>query len=187
MSTTSWHNEYLSALANRNKTEHQNKDVYEAYTALASRKSQPSSTQSHIKDEPATSPAPPSSPSNRVLPWSRSDARSPTPVPALILGAHWQEELSEAQRRRGELESELRTAKTEVERERTQARVMERRATELATENAGLTVKLRDRVEELEAKAKLVQVCLFLAMDGESGLMILFRMCMMSMWRWSCS
>lgn len=166
--STSWHNEYLSALATRDKTEHQNKTLYEAYTTLASRKSQPS-TQSHAKDEPATSPAPPLSPSNRVMPWSRTGAGSPTPAsaPAPTLAARWQEELSEAQRRRAELESGLGAAKTELERERTRAVVAERRVTELAIENAGLTVKLRDRVEELRAKAKLVQVCLFLQGTGK--------------------
>ena len=47
----------------------------------------------------------------------------------------------------------------ELENIRTKSKVDDRRIIELTAEKSGLFTKLRDRDEELRAKAKLLEVC----------------------------
>ena len=70
----------------------------------------------------------------------------------------WKEDLTEAQKKRAELQAALQTANDEVNSLRTQARVDGKRIRDLTSENSALAVKFRDRVAEIKGKARLLEV-----------------------------
>lgn len=78
---------------------------------------------------------------------------------SLSLSNRWQEELLEAQRRRSELERNLSVMSVDLEILKTRVNTEQKRTERLNSENTTLTLKLRDRAEELKGKTKMLEVC----------------------------
>lgn len=72
--------------------------------------------------------------------------------------ARARQDLSEAQRSKGVMDSQLQRVTEELQVVKMQSRVDSRRLRELTSEKTGLVTKLRDRDEELQGKAKLLEV-----------------------------
>ena len=72
--------------------------------------------------------------------------------------SRWKDDLVEAQKQRAELQADLSRVNSEFQRLQNQARVDSRRIGDLTLDNSTLSVKLRDRAEELRGKAKLLEV-----------------------------
>lgn len=68
------------------------------------------------------------------------------------------QELSEAQRSRGVMETRLQSVTEELQKLKIQSSLDSKRIGELSKEKAGLTTGMRDRDEELRGKAKLLEV-----------------------------
>ncbi|KAI4151279.1 MAG: hypothetical protein L6R39_002076 [Caloplaca ligustica] len=66
-------------------------------------------------------------------------------------------DLSEAQRSRGIIQSELQNVSSELQQLKLQSAVDTKRLHELASDKASLALKLKDRDEELKGKAKLLE------------------------------
>lgn len=67
-------------------------------------------------------------------------------------------DLSEAQRSRGIIESRLRMLSDEMQQLKLQSTIARMQLNELTSDKAALTLKLKDRDEELKGKAKLLEV-----------------------------
>ncbi|MCJ1249680.1 hypothetical protein MMC30_006906 [Trapelia coarctata] len=133
---STWRNEYLSALRVRDSQEQATKAIYDAYTKLA--------------DRAASLPLPPTSASSA----EKAPSKPGTPVPASV---QVRQDLLEAQRSRGELQTRLDTTTAELERLSLRSKAETRRIGELTTERTSLLTKLRDKDEELRGKAKLLE------------------------------
>lgn len=72
--------------------------------------------------------------------------------------SNWKATLADAQKKRMELQKSLKLANAEAERLRGQANMDARRLEDVASENLLLTVRLKDQVEELQGKTKLLEV-----------------------------
>ncbi|KAL8763234.1 MAG: hypothetical protein Q9184_000952, partial [Pyrenodesmia sp. 2 TL-2023] len=66
-------------------------------------------------------------------------------------------DLSEAQRTRGVIQSRLQAVSNDLQQSRLQTALDKKRLNELTTDKAVLTLRLRDRDEELKGKAKLIE------------------------------
>lgn len=88
---------------------------------------------------------------------STADSRSSSPAQVETL-ARLRQDLSEAQRTKGEQQFRLKSVAEELERLKVKSRVDSQRISELTTEKAGLVTRMRDRDEELREKAKLLEV-----------------------------
>ena len=86
-----------------------------------------------------------------------AESRSSSPAQTEAL-ARLRQDLSEAQRTKGEQQSRLKSVMEELERLKIKSRVDAQRISELATEKTGLVTRMRDRDEELKGKAKLLEV-----------------------------
>lgn len=72
--------------------------------------------------------------------------------------ARVRQELSEAQRSRGVMETRLQSVTEELQKLKIQSSLDSKRISELSKEKATLTMGTRDRDEELRGKAKLLEV-----------------------------
>lgn len=72
-------------------------------------------------------------------------------------------DLAEALRAKGQLQSRLKIAEEELERNKTKMKADTRLIKELFSDRAALAIKVKDRDEELKGKAKLLEVSLFWA------------------------
>ena len=72
------------------------------------------------------------------------------------------QDLSEAQRSKGEMQTRLQTLTEELQKLKMQSKVDSRRINELTAERTTLITKIKDRDEELGGKAKLLVVGLLL-------------------------
>ena len=68
------------------------------------------------------------------------------------------QDLSEAQRSRGLIETRLQSVTEELQKLKIQSSLDSKRIGEISKEKASLTTGLRDRDEELRGKAKLLEV-----------------------------
>lgn len=68
-------------------------------------------------------------------------------------------DLAAAQRSRSELQDQLARAMTELDKLKSKTQQDSRRITSLEGERTHLTLRLKDRDEELRGKAKLLDVC----------------------------
>ena len=80
---------------------------------------------------------------------------SPNPGDAI---AKVRQDLSEAQRSRGLMETKLQSVTEELQKLKIQSSLDSKRIGELSKEKATLTTGMRDRDEELRGKAKLLEV-----------------------------
>lgn len=168
----SWRDEYLSALQERDKREKVNQNLYHS-CRLLERKSLLTALTSILdtkladrtgslqawsateadksQDEPTSSPKP----KDRKASRDKGAPGSPTPSVAI---AKVRQDLGEAQRSRGLMETKLQSVTEELNRFKIQSSLDTKRISELAKEKAALTTGLRDRDEELKGKAKLLEV-----------------------------
>ena len=94
-----------------------------------------------------------------------STRSSKKPLPndtALDALAKIQKDFSEAQRSKEAMELKLQGLAEETQRLRVQSKLDRLRINELALERTNLTMRMRDRDEELKGKAKLLEVSLYL-------------------------
>ena len=84
-----------------------------------------------------------------------------TSVAVDVSAAQVRQNLAEAQRSRGELETRIVAVTSELEKLQLKSTMDSRRITELAMEKSNLVKKLRDRDEELRGKSKLLEVWLY--------------------------
>jgi chromosome segregation ATPase len=119
-------------------------------TRLADRTAQLSQTQSADPDPPPTSPPP--------TPIGRRSAKpvSPAPPESTSLTA-LRLDLAKAQQERSELQTKLDGALRELEALKTRSKAESKRITQLTAGMSQMTIRLRDRDEELRGKAKLIE------------------------------
>ena len=121
-------------------------------TKLADRTAilQSSSAAEAVRDAPTSSPKL----KNRKASKEQALPRSPTPDAI----AKVRQDLSEAQRSRGLMETKLQSVTEELNKLKIQCSLDSKRIGELTKEKATLTTGLRDRDEELRGKTKLLEV-----------------------------
>ncbi|MCJ1417632.1 hypothetical protein MMC32_003976 [Xylographa parallela] len=141
---SSWQAEYLAALQARDAHEQANKEVYDAYSRLADRAASLSTTQNPELPESVGKEKP-----GRTV--------ASTLVTVDVSAAQVRQNLVEAQRNRGELETRIGAITDELEKLQLKSIVESRRINELTSEKLNLVKKLRDRDEELRGKSKLLE------------------------------
>ncbi|KAJ5893510.1 hypothetical protein N7495_005201 [Penicillium taxi] len=145
-----WREEYLAALAVRDRKEKASVELYDAYTRLA--------------DRTATLAA------NPIEEHSREPRRSSSSTSTIKNQPHYETglspaelldtartELSEAQRSRSDLQGCLDRVTAEVEKLRKQNIQHTRKINSSESQRAQLQLRLKDRDEELRGKAKLLE------------------------------
>ncbi|KAI4243569.1 MAG: hypothetical protein L6R40_003392 [Gallowayella cf. fulva] len=142
---TTWRQDYLLALQARDRTEQAQKTLYDEYTRLADRAAAADAQRREETAEPDPTPTEP----------LKSPAQTTSHTDAL---SQIQQNLSEAQRSRSNLQSQLHYTSSTLKKSRTQSAIDKKRLEELASEKATLALRLRDRDEELKGKAKLLEV-----------------------------
>jgi len=143
----------MSALHQRDRKEKSNQTFYDQYTKLADRTA---SLQQSALPSPPTKENPTSSPKpkdNRKASLEQAPPHSPTPDAI----AKVRQDLSEAQRSRGLMETKLQSVTEELKKLKIQCSLDRKRISELTREKAILTTGLRDRDEELKGKTKLLE------------------------------
>ncbi|KAK0507770.1 hypothetical protein JMJ35_009659 [Cladonia borealis] len=147
----SWRDEYSSALQQRDRREKSNQAFYDQYTKLADRTA---SLQSALASPPAKED-PTSSPKLKDRKASLDQATTRSTTPDAI--AKVRQDLSEAQRSRGLMETKLQSVTEELKKLKIQSSLDRKKIGELTREKAILTTGLRDRDEELKGKTKLLE------------------------------
>ena len=175
---SSWCNQYLAALHERDKKEKAAQSIYNhcPYTSSAFHSSVNSGfSDTKLADRTATrdsniesnaSQAPEAAPASNLNP--KTDAAR------LQLQASGHSEtvlsirrdLSEAQRSKGEMQARLQTSTEELQNLKTQSRFNSKRINELTVEKAVLITRIRDRDAELRGKAQLLVVGSLLILGG---------------------
>ena len=79
------------------------------------------------------------------------------------------QDLSEAQRSRGLMETKLQSVTEELKKLKIQSSLDRKKISELTKEKATLTTGLRDRDEELKGKTKLLEVGCYRFVKGDVG------------------
>lgn len=102
------------------------------------------------KQDPTSSPKP----KDRKASLEQATPRSTTPDAI----AKVRQDLSEAQRSRGLMETKLQSVTEELKKLKIQSSLNSKKISELTKEKAILTTGLRDRDEELKGKTKLLEV-----------------------------
>lgn len=169
----SWRSEYMSALDERDKQEKAGRDIFDACGNCPGTPdviaTDSDFLDNKLADRAATLEAASSTRNATVeggsaaslhpkgRPTSAADLRSSSPAQPEAL-ARLRQDLTEAQRTKGEQQSRLKSVTDELERLKAKSRMDTQRIGELATEKAGLMTRIRDRDEELREKAKLLEV-----------------------------
>ncbi|KAM0800175.1 autophagy-related protein 16 [Usnea florida] len=150
----SWRDDYLSALQERDKKEKANQAILSSYAKLANRtatlQAAPSAELTGLQEEPRSSP----SFKERKTGREKAAPGSPTTGDAII---KVRQDLSEAQRSRGVMETRLQSAVEELQKLKIQCSLDSKLIGELSKEKATLSTGMRDRDEELRGKAKLLE------------------------------
>ncbi|KAL9612511.1 MAG: hypothetical protein Q9167_002896 [Letrouitia subvulpina] len=136
-----WQRDYVLALQERDKKEKKFHDFYETYTRLADR----------------TAAA-----DKKAVPQSNNNSTDTANIALQAKGANEsiikiREDLAEAQRSREILQSHLQKVSDELQKLKIQTALDNKRIADLTSERASLTIKIRDRDEELRAKSKLLE------------------------------
>lgn len=146
----SWQEEYLSALRDRDRTEKFNKPMYDAYTKLAHRAAH---LDALIPNKSLTS-------SSLTVAQTAKTNIVTAPHMSTATGdalTRTRQDLSEAQRSKGVMQSRLELATEELQKRKLQSQLDNKRIGELTTERASLTTRMRDQDEELKGKGKLLE------------------------------
>ncbi|GAD98945.1 autophagy protein Apg16, putative [Paecilomyces variotii No. 5] len=148
-----WRQEYFAALGIRDEREKVNTALYDAYTRLADRTARvAASHQDQLPLQSQTQSTSQSSISPKV-PSRKPSEQGPSTPDALAAA---RADLSAAQRSRAELQEQLTRTSTELEKLKKKTVQDSRRITVLEGERTHLSLRLRDRDEELRGKAKLL-------------------------------
>jgi Chromosome segregation ATPases len=110
--------------------------------------------ESAAASSPATAPAPAPTSSGKVLPAPSASPNSSSEEGQLI--ARLRLELAEALRSKGQFQHRLEIAEQELSRLRAKTTADSKTIRELTAERKTLTIKLRDREEELRVKTKMI-------------------------------
>lgn len=164
-----WRAQYLAALQARDAVEKANLDLYNYCTKLADEKAELEKTARLAEKTASTSDAPPPAVPG-PLPaagWGLMRVTSPAARPespnstataaATTQLTQLRQDLSKAQTERADLQARLDTALRDLETLKAKARADNKRVTQLNASVSQLTVKVRDREEELRGKAKLIE------------------------------
>lgn len=150
----SWRDDYLSALQERDKKEKANQAVYDSYSKLADRTATLQAARSEeatrIQEEPRLSP------NFKDRKTGREKVVPGNPTPGDVI-AKVRQDLGEAQRSRGLMETRLQSVTDELQKLKIQSSLDSKRIGELSKEKTILTTGTRDRDEELRGKAKLLE------------------------------
>ncbi|OAP63084.1 hypothetical protein AYL99_02311 [Fonsecaea erecta] len=160
-----WKEQYLAALQARDGVEKANLGLYEYCTKLADERAElqkrarlaeraSPSENTPVQPEPVTSPG---WGIRRVTSPSIQGTRPDSPSATTTGLAQLRQDLSKAQTERADLQSRLDAALRELDALKAKAKVDAKRMAQLNASVSQLTVKLRDRDEELRGKAKLIE------------------------------
>ncbi|EXJ75145.1 uncharacterized protein A1O5_01841 [Cladophialophora psammophila CBS 110553] len=159
-----WREQYLAALQARDNVEKANLALYDYCTKLADERAElqkkarlaerASSSENTPVPEPVTSPG---WGIRRVTSPSTQGTRPDSPSGTASTLAQLRQDLSKAQTERADLQFRLETALRELETLKGKAKADSKRITQLNASVSQLTIKLRDRDEELRGKAKLIE------------------------------
>ncbi|KAI1268365.1 autophagy-related protein 16 [Xylariaceae sp. FL1019] len=144
----SWREEYLDSLHEAERNNPVNKDLVEACSQLADRVAA-------LEAEKAALAAPTISSNPTAKAQTKGSPADPT---ATSEGAaELRKDLAEALRGRGQAQTRLKTAESELALLRSKSKVDGKRISDLTAERNALLAKLQDRKEELVGKNKLVK------------------------------
>ncbi|KAL2135467.1 hypothetical protein VTI74DRAFT_8453 [Chaetomium olivicolor] len=150
-----WRQEYLAGIRDAEKQHPVNQELIAAYSQLLDRisvlEAEKAALQSQAQTQNTTSP-----PTTKSSP---APTKSPSPNPSPDdnpLVARLRLELAEALRAKGQFQQRLQVAEEELARLRAQTTSDSKALRDLTAERRTLTIKLRDREEELRVKNKLV-------------------------------
>ncbi|RAO69904.1 uncharacterized protein BHQ10_005916 [Talaromyces amestolkiae] len=154
-----WREDYYAGLVARDEREQANSSLYDAYTRLADRIATNAvlvnRQQTQLSPEVAGNPV---SPKRASTPSQQQPQNSNTGAGAasqnVLLAAR--ADLAAAQRSRSELQEQLTRTTTELDKLRSRTQQDSRRIASLEGERTHLTLRLKDRDEELRGKAKLL-------------------------------
>ena len=157
-----WKEQYLSALQARDKVEKANLELFDYCTKLADQQAELQKKARIAENSPSledASKVPEAAPSAG---WGVRRVTSPatrpeSPNSAATQLAQLRQDLSKAQQERADLQTRLDAALRELETSKGKAKVDNKRITQLSASVSQLTIKLRDREEELRGKAKLIE------------------------------
>lgn len=108
--------------------------------------------------QPDAKPASPKPQDRKAGPKLRDATGSPGPAPNSDVLVRVRQDLSEAQRSRGLIETRLQSVTEDLQKLKVQSSLDSKRIRDLTKESTTLTRGLKDRDEELKGKAKLVEV-----------------------------
>jgi len=151
LTMATWKDDYFAALEIRDETEKADIEIYEAYTRLADRMaelSQDTSTETSSKS--TVVPPTPTTAGRRAVPKLSSP-----PLSEPLLQIRY--DLTNAQQERGELQVRLNAVTKELDALKAKSKTDNKRIAQLSAGVTQMTVRLRDRDEELKGKAKLVE------------------------------
>jgi len=137
---STWRDEYLTALKERDKVEKANYDIYDAYTKLADRTATLEAGKAIISSTEAL-----------------STFKAPSKFTEGTGDAQLKVNLAEALRSKGQLQTRLKTAEEELDKLKAKTATDNRLIRDLTAERNNLALKFKDRDEELKGKAKLIE------------------------------
>ncbi|ETI21252.1 hypothetical protein G647_07597 [Cladophialophora carrionii CBS 160.54] len=157
-----WREQYLAALQARDQVEKANLDLYDYCTKLADERAE-LEKKVRLAERSSTSEDPPAVPEPVTTPgWGIRRVTSPATRPESPNSSATQlvqlrQDLSKAQSERADLQTRLDTALRDLESLKSKTKVDNKRITQLSASVNQLTIKVRDREEELRGKAKLIE------------------------------
>ncbi|KAI0166149.1 autophagy-related protein 16 [Xylariaceae sp. FL1272] len=143
-----WREEYLDSLHEVERNNPVNKDLVEACSQLADRVAA-------LEAEKAALAAPTVSSNLTAKPQTKGTPADPTTTSEGA--AELRRDLAEALRGRGQAQTRLKAAESELAHLRSKSKVDGKRISDLTAERNALLAKLRDRKEELDEKSELVK------------------------------
>uniref|UniRef100_A0A093VJJ7 Autophagy protein 16 n=1 Tax=Talaromyces marneffei PM1 TaxID=1077442 RepID=A0A093VJJ7_TALMA len=156
-----WREDYYAALVARDEKEQANSSLYDAYTRLADR----TAANTALVNRQQTQQSPEVAGNSVSLKTASTSSQQPQKQPSQSSGAVSQStllaaraDLAAAQRSRTELQEKLTRTTTELDKLRSKTQQDSRRIASLEGERTHLTLRLKDRDEELRGKAKLLDV-----------------------------
>ena len=147
-----WADQYLAALSARDEVEKANINFYNYCARIADQKAElerQASAFQPTEEKPTASPPPTLAGLRRVT--------SPPPRPKSPSVVQIRQDLAKAQQERGDLQSRLEATIRDLDTAKAKAKMDTKKINQLTANVSQLTMKLRDRDEELKGKAKLVK------------------------------
>ncbi|EXJ55695.1 hypothetical protein A1O7_08624 [Cladophialophora yegresii CBS 114405] len=158
-----WREQYLSALQARDQVEQANVDLYDYCTKLADdragleKKIRLAGRAASASEDPPAAPEPVTTPGWGIRRVTSPAARPESPNSSPTQLTQLRRDLSKAQSERADLQTRLDTALRDLEAFKSKTKVDNKRITQLSASVNQLTIKVRDREEELRGKAKLIE------------------------------